>query len=99
MNKTEIKKIVIEQIEQLIETFPEDQKFSVTENTVLFGNGSKIDSLSLVSVIVELETVLSSEHGFDISLTDDRAMTREVSPFDNVSTLTDYIDEIINEKK
>jgi acyl carrier protein len=99
MTKQEITAIVINQVEQLNETFPEVQKITVNENTVLFGNGSSIDSLSLVSVIVDLEMLFSDEHGFDISLTDDRAMTREISPFDSVTSLVDYIFEIINEKQ
>jgi len=99
MTKEEITKIVINQVEQLNETLPDNQKFTVNEDTILFGNGSSIDSLSLVSVIVDLEMLFSDEHGFDISLTDDRAMTREISPFDNVNSLVDYISEIINEKQ
>lgn len=98
MTKQEITSIVINQVEQLNETFPDTQKIIVDENTVLFGNGSSIDSLSLVSVIVDLEMLFSDEHGFDISLTDDRAMTREISPFDSVASLVDFIFEIINEK-
>lgn len=97
MTKEEIIKIVIYQVEQLKDTFQEDQQISIDSNTVLFGNGSSIDSLSLVSVIVDLEMVFSDEHGFEISLTDDRAMTREVSPFDSISSLADYIFEIIIE--
>jgi acyl carrier protein len=99
MNKQEIIAIVINQVEQINETFPDAQKITVNENTVLFGNGSSIDSLSLVSVIVDLEMLFSDEHGFDISLTDDRAMTREISPFDSITSLVDYIFEVINEKQ
>ncbi len=99
MTKEEITKIVINQVEQLNDTLPDNQKFTVNSDTILFGNGSSIDSLSLVSVIVDLEMLFSDEHGFDISLTDDRAMTREISPFDSVNSLVDYIFEIINEKQ
>lgn len=99
MTKQEITTIVINQVEQINETFPDAQKITVNENTVLFGNGSSIDSLSLVSVIVDLEMLFSDEHGFDISLTDDRAMTREISPFDSITSLVDYIFEVINEKQ
>lgn len=97
MDKQQIFDIVINQVTELKDTLPEDQQFSVSEETVLFGDNSRIDSLSLVSVIVDLESVFSSEHDFDISLTDDRAMTREISPFDNVTSLVDYIYEIISE--
>lgn len=99
MTKQEITAIVINQVDQLNETFPDAQKINVNENTVLFGNGSSIDSLSLVSIIVDLEMLFTTENGHDISLTDDRAMAREKSPFTNITTLVDYIFELINEQK
>ena len=99
MELEKVVKIVIDQVEQLRDTLTEEQKFEVNKDTKLFGNNSNIDSLSLVSIIVDLEMLFSDEHGFDISLTDDRAMTREISPFDSVSSLVDFIFEIINEKQ
>jgi acyl carrier protein len=96
MKREQILEVVINNLKSLVETFPENQKFDVNESTMLFGEGSNIDSLSLVSVIVDLETIFSEEYNFDISLTDDKAMTREISPFDNVGTLTDYISELIS---
>jgi acyl carrier protein len=98
MEKEEIKEIVISNVKALVETLPSEQQFEVNEDTVLFGKGSLIDSLSLVSIIVDLETVFSIDYGYDdISLTDDRAMTRKQSPFDSVTTMVDYIDELINQ--
>jgi acyl carrier protein len=97
MNKQQIFDIVINKVTDLNETLPETQQFAVNGETQLFGTNSKIDSLSLVSVIVELEGEFSSEHNIDISLTDDRAMMRAQSPFENINSLTDYIDEVINQ--
>lgn len=97
MDKQQIFDIVINQVKELNETLPAEQQFSVDKDTVLFGNDSKIDSLSLVSVIVDLEGIFSDEFDMDISLTDDRAMTRAISPFDNVESLVDYIHEVVSE--
>ena len=97
MNKQTIYELVINQVKQLNETLPENQRFTVNEKTILFGDGSNIDSLSLVSVIVDLESLFSDEYDHNISLTDDRAMTREISPFENISSLVDYIFEVVNE--
>ena len=96
MELEKVVKIVINQVEQLRDTFTEEQKFEVNKDTKLFGNNSNIDSLSLVSIIVDLEMLFSEEYGFDLSLTDDRAMTREISPFISITSLADYIVEIIN---
>lgn len=98
MNIELIQQVVIDNLNALIETLPDDQKFVVDSNTILFGQGSQIDSLSLVSVIVDLETTLSVDYDLDISLTDDRAMNRTISPFDSVRNMVDYIDELVKEK-
>jgi acyl carrier protein len=99
MNREQILHLVINTVVSLVDTFPDSDKFLVKEDTILFGDKSCIDSLSLVSVIVDLEVLLSDEFGIDMTLTDDRAMTREISPFDNVANLVDYIFEIICEKQ
>mgnify|MGYP003442148534 FL=1 len=96
MERAKIYEIVIKQVQELNETLPENQQFSVNEDTILFGNNSNIDSLSLVSVIVDLESVFSDEYGKEISLTDDRAMTREINPFSSIRNLVDYIAEVVN---
>jgi len=98
MERSAILEIVLKQVNSLVDTFPEDQKFEINESVVLFGRNSNIDSLSLVSLIVDLEAYFLDEHNLEISLTDDRAMTREISPFNTVTSLTDYLDELINKK-
>ncbi len=97
MTREEISNTVVENVKNLVETFPLAEQFEVNEETVLFGLGSQIDSLSLVSVIVDLEMHYSTELDLEFSLTDDRAMTREISPFDSVKNLTDYVYELISE--
>jgi acyl carrier protein len=98
MKREQVLKIIIENVKNLVDTYPENQRFNVDENTILFGLKSEIDSLSLVSVIVDLETEFYDSFNIEISLTDDRAMTREISPYDNISVLTDYIVELVAEK-
>ena len=98
VNRELVTATILKTLNDVVDTLPEDQKFVPDESTKLFGPGSTIDSLTLVSFIVELESVFSSEHNVDIVLTDDRAMTREKSPFDSVNDLSEYILEIANEQ-
>ncbi len=98
INKEIITPTILKTLKDLVDTLPKGHKFFPDENTKLFGSGSSIDSLTLVSFIVELEAVFLTDHTLDIVLTDDRAMTREKSPFDSVKDLSEYIFEIINEK-
>src|SRR4051812_49042373 len=90
---------ILATLNNLIDTFPEEDKFVPAKETILFGPGSKIDSLSLVSFIVDIETTFPDEFAQEISLTDDRAMTREKSPFSSVNDLADYIIEVTSGQK
>lgn len=94
IQKEQITATILATLKELTDTLPNDQKFVPDVNTKLFGVGSLIDSLTLVSFIVELETVFSTEFNMEIVLTDDRAMTREKSPFESVQELANYIAEI-----
>lgn len=73
------------------------EQISIGPDTCLFGEGSALDSLSLVSVIVDLEMLVSDQFGKSISLTDDRAMSRTPVPFVNVTALKTYLLELLAE--
>src|ERR1700761_3698474 len=89
--------IVPEALENLNQELPEDERVEIGPTTPLFGPDATLDSLSLVSVIVDVETALTIAWDAPISLTDDRAMSREISPFTDVGALTDYIMELLLE--
>lgn len=83
--------IIFRALGSLNDEMGEDDKFEISANTKLFGADATLDSLSLVSVIVDVEGDVSSELGRQVSLTDDRAMSQEISPFSDVQALTNYI--------
>lgn len=95
MKEKEVEQLIIEALNELNDEFPDDEKIIISSDTILFGKESQIDSLSLVSLIVSIESKLCSILDRDLSLTDDRAMTRSESPFLNVQTLKSYILEIV----
>lgn len=89
MTKEEALGIVIGAVEQLNDEL--DAPIEVGPHTKLFGADAVIDSLSLVSVIVDVEMEVSDAMGKPISLTDDQAMNQTVSPFTDPDALADYI--------
>jgi acyl carrier protein len=93
-----IEELILGALNEVNEEQPEDERIEVGPHTPLFGPDAQIDSLALVSVIVDVETALNVDYDLPISLTDDRAMTREISPFDDVQTLKDYIVELVAEQ-
>jgi len=97
MIEKEVEQLIIEALNELNDEFPDDEKIIISSDAILFGKDSQIDSLSLVSLIVNIESKLCSILNRDLSLTDDRAMTRSESPFLNVQTLKNYIIELVEE--
>jgi acyl carrier protein len=98
-SRTKILDIILKVVQSLNEERPENEQLNLSESTLLFGEGAELDSLSLVSLIVDIETAVTDEWDECISLTDDRAMDREISPFTDVRALTDYVFELLLEKK
>ena len=74
-----------------------DEQIDISPTTILFGTDTVLDSLSLVSVIVDVEAAVSETSGRDVVLTDDRAMSQDVSPFSDVGSLTAYILLLLSE--
>lgn len=68
------------------------------ENTRLIGRSSVLDSMGLVTLIVEVEQRLEADHDLVVVLADDRAMSQTRSPFLSVGTLADYVVQLAAEQ-
>jgi acyl carrier protein len=64
---------------------------SPTEETRLFGEKSGLDSMGLVTLIVDLEESVHTRFGKTVVIADERAMSRLNSPFRRVATLVDHL--------
>lgn len=71
---------------------------TIGEDTHLIGRQSVLDSMGLVTLIVELEQLLEEEYDVAVVLADERAMSQKNSPFRSVQTLTDYVCRLIEEQ-
>jgi hypothetical protein len=97
LNKGAIQAIILQALNNINEERSSDEQLKVDLHTRLFGTDAVLDSLSLVSVIVDVESAVSEQAGCDICLTDDRAMSQEISPFTDVNALTAYIELLLSE--
>ncbi|GBD88598.1 hypothetical protein BMS3Abin03_02534 [bacterium BMS3Abin03] len=91
-------KCIIKTIEEFNEELDKKVDISKGRETELFSGNSVLDSLGLVNLIVAIEENLAEEFDTNITITSEKAMSRRVSPFLNVGTLTDYITEILKEE-
>ena len=94
MEREKIEEVVIRAFIDYLET--QDIQEEVDSGTILFGNESALDSMGLVNVVIDIESFFHAQ-GHKIALTSERAMSRKSSPFRTVSTLTEFIEEMIEE--
>jgi len=98
LNIATVEAIILQALNNINDERGPDEQLEIGLNTRLFGTDSTLDSLSLVSVIVDVESAISEISGREVSLTDDRAISQAVSPFSDVNTLTAYIMQLLSEQ-
>jgi len=86
-------------IRSLIETDPETFDNSLNDDTPIFGTKGNLDSLGLVSFLVNLEQNIEDKYGIPITIADEKAMSLKNSPFRTINTLSEYLNGIINENE
>lgn len=89
--------IVIASIEEVFAQTGTDAPGALTEDTVLVGKDAVLDSLGVVSLIVEVEQRVEGEHNASVTLANDKAMSARNSPFRTVGVLTDHVVAMVAE--
>jgi acyl carrier protein len=97
--KKEIVKIVNYAVSQFANENGIKELRNPVPGTALFGSDSAIDSIGLVSIIVEIESRISEELDISVSLADEKAMSQKNSPFRTIKSLSDYIEDAIERQK
>ena len=93
---------LVQQIIHAVQDFlmPDDtESVTVSEETRLLGANGVLDSLGLVSLVLDLEQQINDTLGTTIALADERAMSQTRSPFRSVSSLADYIETLLAEQQ
>jgi acyl carrier protein len=89
--------IVIASIQEVFAQTGTDAPGALTEDTVLVGKDAVLDSLGVVSLIVEVEQRVESDHNASVTLANDKAMSARNSPFRTVGVLTDHLVAMVAE--
>jgi acyl carrier protein len=95
--KSTITALVISSLQSALSEGDKPPIDPMDESTCLIGRQSVLDSLGLVTLLVDLEQRLDEEYGLSLTLADERAMSRKQSPFRTVQALADYICLLIEE--
>ena len=95
INSAEIQNMILNCLRNLNEESDEEDRFEIREDMKLIGSDSDVDSMALVTLIMDIETAVLDEHGEDISMVTEEAMSRSRSPFRSVTTLTEYVGDLL----
>ena len=71
-------------------------QLTVSADAPVFGPGSPLDSLGLLTLLLDVEEDLQLA-GCPVRLSDDRAMSQKRSPFRSVESLVEYIGRLARE--
>ena len=96
LKRDEIFKVIRDSLKETAEVNDIPMKEEISEKTPLYGQKGNLDSIALVSLIVSVEERLS-EIGDNVTIASEKAFSRKISPFLNVRTLVNFIEELLNE--
>jgi acyl carrier protein len=95
ISRDDIEKLTRGAVEDALEEQDLEVPADLGTETKLFGRNAPLDSLGLVSLVMEIEERLEEEHSLSVVLADERAMSRRASPFRTLGSLVDYIEECL----
>jgi acyl carrier protein len=91
---TKVRAEVIQEIYRAIQLSNEfrqpTDRVVCAEETILYGAGA-LDSLGLVSLILDVEEAINARFGTQLVLADEHAMSQRRNPFRDVRSLADYV--------
>ena len=97
MTNEKVSEAIYKAVDAFNEQSGKNHQLKKSPATILFGKGGQLDSLALVSLIIEVEEKVLDELGVSITLADERALSQKNSPFLTLQTLTEYVSLLIHE--
>ncbi len=95
--QNKIKELIYQTIDEINSELPKSRHLKKDEKTQLYGSQSPLDSLELVNFIVSLEDKIELEFEKSVTIANEKAMSLKNSPFRDVTSLTDFINELLTE--
>jgi acyl carrier protein len=93
---TEIQELVASSLVAILEGQQDVSPEDIGLRTALIGPEAVVDSIGLVTVIVEVEDRLRIEHGVSVTIADEKAMSEARSPFLTVGSLIEYVHALVH---
>lgn len=91
MNRDDVVHCIYKSLGRVNELRDPDRRLACSEETALYGDAGGLDSLTLVSLIMDVEEAVNDRTGGGLVLADERAMSQRRNPFRDVRSLADYV--------
>lgn len=98
LNRQAVVETILSALHDLLQESAAGELPTLDEATRLIGRAAVLDSMGLVTLIVEVEQRLEADYDLVVVLADDRAMSQTRSPFLSVGSLADYVMQLAAEQ-
>ena len=71
-------------------------EIELTDESIIFGQGSDLDSLDLVNGLLTIESEIAAQLNVSIEVIDEDSIISEDSPFQNIESLTRFLVAKVN---
>jgi len=90
-DQTRVQQVIYRAIDEVNMQLTADERVDKTPETLLLTEGGKLDSLTVVNLVVLVEELLEEEFDVTINIADQDVGSLGFNPFKSVATLTEYV--------
>ena len=90
-NKNAIIKIIFTSIKEVNENQPSDNRLKLKKDEFLVSDKSKIDSLGLITLLVNIEDKINKTYNVDLNLLEENFISDEKTPFQTIDNLAEWL--------
>jgi len=97
----DLSEIVLESLRSIFSSRIADSEFSTSMKILglqykgVTGNVEVLDSLDLVEIVANIESKIMQHKGIDVQIVTEELLTKGMTVFDSVETITEYILEML----
>jgi acyl carrier protein len=96
-DREDIFKVVLAAADDLNATHTEEDRFEPAETTLLIGDGGRLSSLAIITLILGVEERLSEALSRPVSLFDESLIAQPDGPFRTVGSFVDHIQAVVRD--
>ena len=90
-NKNSIIEIIFTSIKEVNENQPSNSKLKLKKDELLVSDKSKIDSLGLITLLVNIEDKINKTYNVRLNLLEENFISDEKTPFQTIDNLAEWL--------